>query len=147
MIAIRRPAPLPELAAMMAALSPPALVAKAGAFALASRHLALTRSWGVWEGETCLACAGLADDGPGRLEAWFACTPRAARRIVAIVRAARLTLDTIVETERVEIRARVAVGWEPGRRLASLLGFRSPRAAAGVEIWIKEGPCPTSSRD
>jgi len=54
------------------------------------------------------------------------------------VRLIRLTLDAIVEHERVQVRARTACGHEPGRRLALLLGFRPEAAADGVEIWLRE---------
>ena len=126
---------------MMAALSPDILIGKAGVFGLAARHRSLTRSWGAWDGDVCIACGGLAPAGDGVLEAWFACQPRAARRLVPLARAMRLTLETIAETERVAIRARVAAGHEPGRRLAKLAGFHPLGAAAGVETWEK--PCPT----
>lgn len=136
MIRLRRPAPLADLAAMTAALSPPAFLAKFGAYGAAATHLAHTRSWGFWAGDLCVACAGLHELGPHALEAWFACRPQASRHMVGVIGTMRLTLPMICEAERVEIRARVAEGWEPGRRIARALDFHLAEAGA-VETWIR----------
>jgi hypothetical protein len=139
MIELRRHAPLAELAAMMASLTPASMQAKLGPYTLAARHAALTRSWGAYEGETCVACGGLYAREGGVLEAWFACRPDAGQRILAISRKARLTLSIIAETESVEIRAHVAPGWLPGQRLARALGFALAESGV-VEVWIRRRP-------
>ncbi len=138
-IALRRPAPLADLAPMLAHGFHGGAAAKVGVYEAAARHAGLTRSWGAWRGDVCVACGGLYAVSDLAFEAWFACRPEAARAIGSIARQARLTLSLIVETERVEIFARVAAGWRPGQRLARALGFTLLEAGP-VERW---GLCPT----
>lgn len=139
-LTLRRPAPIVDLAEMLESLMSSAPAGKlVGRREIAARYSALTRSWGAFSGPACLACGGLYAHDDGALEAWFACRPEASAAIGSIVRQARLTCRLIVETERVEIFARVAQGWEPGRRLARALGFRLTQAGA-VERWSL---CPT----
>ena len=137
-VTLHRPAPLADLAPMLAASLYAGAGPKIGVYEAAARHAHRTRSWGAWRGEMCIACGGLYDQG-GALEAWFACRPEAGPAIGSIARQARLTLSLIAETERVEIFARVAAGWRPGERLARALGFTLLEAGS-VERW---GLCPT----
>jgi len=140
MIVMKRPAPFRDLAMMLAA-SPPAVNAKMGPrlgpWTLAARHAALCRSWGLWAPEGCVACAGLWVHDWTRFEAWFACLPEAAPHSLSIVKHLRLTLDAIVESERVEILARVASGWRPGQRLARGMGFRFQSDDGATEMWVR----------
>ena len=137
-VTLRRSVPLQDLADMLAVPSTLSLWTGVGPRALAARYCCYTRHWGFWAGERVVAAGGLyAHIGDGRverLEAWFACRPEASRAIRSIARHMRLTLALIAETERVEIFARVASGWEPGRRLARAVGFRLLEAGA-VETW------------
>ena len=133
-IELRRDAPLYTLAQMLALLPPRALKG-APPPELAARHIARTRNWGAWVDGECVAAGGLSDRAASELEAWFACLPSASRHIVSIVAQTRLTLRLIAETEAVEIRARVALGWRPGQRLAAALGFARTGEEFGFEIW------------
>lgn len=134
MVKLRRPAPLADLAAMLAYGFGAGATAKVGVYEAAARHIVATRSWGAWEGDLCLACGGLFAAGDGVLEAWFACRPEAGRRMRGIAREARLTLALIADAERVEIFARVARDWRSGQRIARAVGFELLEAGP-VERW------------
>ena len=128
-----RPAPIDALASMKFRAGAPD---KLGPFHYAVSHVAASRSWGLWTPEPrCVACAGLYDHGDARMEVWFACLPEASRHMRGILRAAHLTLRPIVQSEGVTIFARVAMGWRPGARMASLFGMELARTEAGDEIW------------
>lgn len=65
----------------------------------------------------------------------FACRPAAARHLTGILHTARLTRARLAEYPGLRIRATVAKGHEPGRRLARLTGLRLAREAGAFELW------------
>jgi hypothetical protein len=98
------------------------------------------RSWGFARerDKATLACAGfvpLGVDGDGRphYEAWFACWPQLAPHMRSFLRLAQLTLAELPQDAIVE--ARVAPGWRPGEKLASLLGFRRGSRLGQSDLW------------
>lgn len=125
-----RPAPLIPLAEMLARDDMPAgltpqLVARV--------QSTLGKSWGFVTPEgDCVACMGLMETGPGALEAWFACRPALAARLLDFCRLAQLTLEHA--RHDATVTARVSPGWRPGEKLARLTGFH-PGDAPGVWIW------------
>lgn len=138
-LAIVRPAPFLDLAAMLAADGMPKSWRMRGldAGAVARANKAGGRSWGYRTKEgTCIACAGLCETtigGRSVLEAWFACRPEAAAHLIAFVRAAQLTLE-IAGDDR-PIVGFVAQGHRPGQRLARLAGFHLVESSGGFEMW------------
>lgn len=98
---------------------------------LARRQLDRGRSFALRRGGATIAIGGLAPIGAGEAEAWFWPGPHAARSMVAIVRAARLTVSA---SGYRAIRAHVRS--DAGRKIALLAGFRPAAPGDGIELWI-----------
>lgn len=65
----------------------------------------------------------------------FACRPQAAAHLTGIIHHARLTRTHLAQDARLRIRATVAKGHEPGRRLARLIGLRLAGECGTFELW------------
>lgn len=134
MITIVAPAPFLETRALFTA----GPIVKPGFGAMATRHAAAQTVGLVHDGRL-LGTIGFWPLGEGAEEVFVVAAPRAqtAPHLVALVRAARLTLAARRQDGVVRLVAYVAFAHEPGRRLARLAGFRPfPReAAAAFERW------------
>ena len=134
MIAIVEPAPFLETRALFTA----GPIVKPGFGAQATRHAA-ARTVGLCHDGRLLATIGFWPLGEGAEEVFVVAAPRAqtAPHLVALVRAARLTLAARRQDGVVRLVAHVAARHEPGRRLARLAGFgeSSCEAAAAFERW------------
>lgn len=82
-------------------------------------------------------CPVRCDDGGRAVEMWFACRPSIVPLLVAIARVVRLTLTRLVETNGTMVLARVALGHEPGQRLARLIGLKRGDVHEGFELWVR----------
>ena len=119
---------------------PPGLVKfAANPRALVIAHIAAGWSWLA---ETphgrAVACAGMVPAEDGALEAWLVCGQPSRKRLLGVIRAAQLTWKEIGQDGPVKIRARVAHGWRPGRRIARLLGMVHARDELGAEVWERD---------
>lgn len=126
---ITTPVPLPEIVAMLATgdrpMKPRARAIVAGSAILQG---ARSESIGFWEGDELIALVTLYPLEPERAgedlrELSFACRPAAARHLCGIIHHARLTRAHLAKDQALRIRATVAKGHEPGRRLARLTGL------------------------
>jgi len=135
-LTIVRPAPLLDLADMLARDDIPLGLRKfgLGPLKLAQLQRQLGQSWGYEIGGRILVCCGLIPvPAQDCLEAWFACRPEAAPHMLAVARAAQLTL--LAGADDALVVARVAVGWRPGERLARAVGLTPGAAAGGEREW------------
>lgn len=134
MIEIVEPAPFLETRALFTA----GPIVKPGFGAMATRHAA-ARTVGFLADGRLLATIGFWPLGEGAEEVFVVAAPRAqtAPHLVALVRAARLTLAARRQDGVGRFVAYVLRGHEPGRRLARLAGFRliTCEAAAAFERW------------
>jgi hypothetical protein len=79
------------------------------------------QAWAAVDEARTLGCAGYVDMGGGRARAWALLSGDLGPAMTAITRAVRRGLD-LAEFRRVD--AEVVANFQPGRRWASMLGFK-----------------------
>lgn len=82
------------------------------------------------DGETIAVLGALPSDC-GRVDGWFMTLPVAAKHMLSIIRAARLTLRSLPYAESIT----VATYTRAGERIAAASGFNQIAGADGVGIW------------
>jgi hypothetical protein len=89
------------------------------------------KSWSIHAGDDLLVIAGVTPIGvTGDFEAWFAAGPQAGKHLGPVVRAMRLTLSELPQSDILTF-----VLTANGRRLARLLGFEAAADTEIGEIW------------
>lgn len=84
---------------------------------IAQKHFSLS----AWDGHRCVAAAGMVPVFAHRAVVWAILSEEAAPHLLSIVRKMRGALD-LSPFKRVEMTVRV--GFEPGHRLARLMGMK-----------------------
>lgn len=125
-IAITSPASLFDMAELCGAHSP-------AAWAVAREMWAGGQSWAIRDRDELAAIVGLYPiAGTDRaVEAWFNFAPGASRHMLAICRAAKLTIRGGEYSEIVAV-----VSTDVGRRIARAIGLRFFKATELGEIWL-----------
>lgn len=97
------------------------------------RSLVAGGGWAALDGEKVLGCGGLVELAPGRAEAWALLAEDSGRALKAITQATRRFLEA-APYRRIE--AVTACEFPPGRRWATMLGFRFEGVA---EAYLDDG--------
>lgn len=88
----------------------------------AAEALSACHGVSAWQSGRCLGAAGFIPQWPGRASAWALLSKHLGRGVVPVVRRMRLEVDTYAKhCARIELQVRH--DFEPGHRLADMLGF------------------------
>lgn len=93
------------------------------------------QTWTLRQAGEVIGVAGLWPIGPGQAEAWFHFRPAAARNMLGIVRAIRLTMDRSPYSAIVTLAKS-----EAGRRTARAAGFAFAGHSDFGEVWAYGHP-------
>ena len=133
MIGVRSPAGLEDVAALTPGVIMPAAYWRA---LLAQLRAGAAAAFVAEDGRPLLV-VGLFPVGRGTEALWLAASPEAAKRMVPLTRALRLTLARACEGRQVAIFGYVAPGHAPPARLLALLGFERDGRDHGFDRWVR----------
>jgi hypothetical protein len=134
MIGVRIPAGLEDVVA----LNPSVIMPSAYWRALLVQLRAGASACFLDELERPLLVVGLFPVGRGAEALWLAAAPEAAKRMVGLTRALRLTLARACQGRSIVLFGYVAPGHRSPARLLALLGFRRDGRDHGFDRWVRE---------